>query len=373
MTQQPVTPRTPRAVYRPLGWLRLGLAAMVAFYHAPVGLLPDWAARCGPVAVFVFFALSGFIISEAADAFYRARPWAFIANRFVRLYPPYLIVLLVAAVSWAAADVAQQLPGHTFDWRNLLVNTAAALPLATPAQRLLGLPERYEFISVIWAVRVEFAFYFAVFAVLLLTASGPRPLRRAIVATAIAGSLLLHVVSFYLSPLGGGLAPLVSYTPFFVLGVAAYGLETARDRGARWFLGTALAVALPLSLLRAMVYPLDDVATGFGQAWAGLDPTVAIGAAAMLVVLLGLAAVLSRRHVRGAARAGDRAAGNLSYPVYITHTVPLGLVALFGGEAGWLFVLALLATVPAAWLLDRISQALLDPLRNRLRRAPVPG
>src|SRR5215475_1054417 len=70
--------------YRAFGTFRLILAVMVVAQHvvwiAPTGL--SEILRCaatGNIAVLTFFALSGFIMAEAADQFYGGRPWAFSA------------------------------------------------------------------------------------------------------------------------------------------------------------------------------------------------------------------------------------------------------------------------------------------------------
>lgn len=45
----------------------------------------------------MFFALSGFIVAEAAMTFYRDRPGNFIVNRVLRIYPSYVAALVVTA------------------------------------------------------------------------------------------------------------------------------------------------------------------------------------------------------------------------------------------------------------------------------------
>ena len=75
--------RYPR--YRAFGTFRLILAVMVVAQHvvwiAPPGLSEILRrAATGNIAVLTFFALSGFIMAEAADQFYGGRPWAFSAT-----------------------------------------------------------------------------------------------------------------------------------------------------------------------------------------------------------------------------------------------------------------------------------------------------
>ena len=363
-----------RLAYRPFGWLRLALALTVALYHAPLAWAPAWASLCGPVAVFVFFALSGFIITEAAVAIYAGRPAAFLANRFARLYPPYLIALALAIAASTLPGLRESLPAGATGWRNLVANVAGALPVATPLQRLLGMPGRHEFVSIIWAVRVEFAFYFVVFALLALGRRLTRRARRAAIAATMALALALHVAAFYMSAFAGPLDSILSYAPLFVAGAAWYLIEGESEPAARGFLAGAIAVSLPLAALRAAVYPLNDLRGGVAAALARTDPAVATGVLAMLAAGLALAVLASRRDPAPSSIPLDRRAGDLTYPIYVVHAVPMALAAQYGANApGAGTLAALVAVVALAWLIDLAMKRAVDPLRDRLRGRPVPG
>ena len=100
--------------YRPFGALRLGLALLVVAQHFQ-HLLPEDQRTAfhrlglGAVAVAVFFAISGFVVAEANAVFYPGRPGAFLANRLLRVVPPYFAALalsvLVHAALWQAGTV----------------------------------------------------------------------------------------------------------------------------------------------------------------------------------------------------------------------------------------------------------------------------
>ncbi|MDX1429000.1 MAG: hypothetical protein R3282_01880, partial [Rhodothermales bacterium] len=74
--------------YRLFGGYRLSLATMVLLSHSP-GFLPAWMIdlSLGNVGVFSFFVLSGFVIAEALDVFYRGNVRGFAINRFLKIYP----------------------------------------------------------------------------------------------------------------------------------------------------------------------------------------------------------------------------------------------------------------------------------------------
>jgi peptidoglycan/LPS O-acetylase OafA/YrhL len=78
--------------YRYFGSFRLLLAMLVMEQHFVADLAPAPLAIAlapyafGNVAVLVFFALSGFVITEAVDSIYRGRPGAFLTNRLLRIF-----------------------------------------------------------------------------------------------------------------------------------------------------------------------------------------------------------------------------------------------------------------------------------------------
>jgi len=150
--------------YRMFGILRMTLAFFVVIWHSGgIATVNDgkWAlVRYGSVAVFVFFVLSGFIITEASVKLYCGRPVAFFMNRLVRLYPPYLFALSIGLlVILVVPPVGSPLPAGVNKLENVLLNTIAILPIVSLIHASL---ERIDLISIIWAVRVEFAFYLVV-------------------------------------------------------------------------------------------------------------------------------------------------------------------------------------------------------------------
>ena len=52
----------------------------------------------GSLAVLAFFALSGFVIAEAADVAYRGRPVAFLGNRLLRIVPHFVLAMMISII-----------------------------------------------------------------------------------------------------------------------------------------------------------------------------------------------------------------------------------------------------------------------------------
>ena len=83
-------------------FLRFVAASSVIWYHTPVFLgrgvdpVGQWTGNLdtGSLAVIFFFVISGFLITQSYDR--NNSPISFIANRFLRIWPPLVVVLLLS-------------------------------------------------------------------------------------------------------------------------------------------------------------------------------------------------------------------------------------------------------------------------------------
>jgi len=66
--------------------------------------------RLGTVAVYVFFGISGFLITQSWVV--SPRLWPYIGKRLLRIYPAFIVVIVVAAV--ILGPLVTVLPGHTY-------------------------------------------------------------------------------------------------------------------------------------------------------------------------------------------------------------------------------------------------------------------
>jgi peptidoglycan/LPS O-acetylase OafA/YrhL len=84
-------------------FLRFVAASSVIWYHTPVFLgrgvdpLGQWTGHLdtGSLAVIFFFVISGFLITQSFDR--NNSPRSFIVNRFLRIWPPLVVVLLLCS------------------------------------------------------------------------------------------------------------------------------------------------------------------------------------------------------------------------------------------------------------------------------------
>jgi len=155
------------------------LAFFVVLQHfianaVPLGSLYSYVKPygLGNLAVLVFFCLSGFVITEAVTLVYANKPFAYLANRFLRIIPHFLVAVFIAVLlhAWFQRSGTLRLSDrehpdlptmHAFDLQNVFLNIFAFLP---GVNRFLS----FDFVDIIWAVRVEMIFYIAVFFSLLV-------------------------------------------------------------------------------------------------------------------------------------------------------------------------------------------------------------
>lgn len=324
--------------YRPLGGFRLLLALLVVVQHQ-LHLLPA-AARApfyrlelGVLAVAAFFAISGFIVAEAVSTFYAGRPGAFLANRALRLVPCYLAAVVLAAAAQGALYAAGRLVPLdgplTGSPLSPAVLGSALLEILPGMQPKWLIGQDFSLIPFAWTLRVEAAFYAAV----ALTVLAGRLVRGAALS-----AILVAYVAFFAALLSRHGPQQCLYIPFFLVGVALYRHRVTRTRwSAGWLAGAAAAAALAFPFWMQRGAPL--------LAWQG--PILAVLLA--VVVALALAPPVGARW-----RQRDRAAGDLSYPLYLGHGVVLIVLADAGLPLGvGLYAAGLALSLGLAALLHR--------------------
>lgn len=320
------------------------LAVMVAVCH----LWPTTVWWWGMYAVFGFYTLSGYLMTLVLNERYwrlgHGGTMRFLANRALRIYPPYLVVALLTLV--AAHGVAAEalrvhanlaLPGSPWEW---LVNFTI-VGLAAPVARL---------IPPAWSLDIELVLYLAMALVLV---------RRRWIAAAWCLASLAYTA--YLVATGANL--LIRYVP-------------------------PIAASLPFSI-GSMIYYLRDDLPVFGRSarLAVIGGFVLHASLASIVwqdvsvggfyVSLGLVAIVvtalrsldERTHPAGAL---DHVLGDLSYPLFLCHVLAGLLVAraapsLREGRPGAATAVAIGVALILAWGVHRAAEAPIAPLRARFR------
>lgn len=263
------------------------------FLHsAPTGA----AFPYGFLGVYLFFAISGFVIYMTLDRV--QAPLDFVVSRFTRLYPAYWAAV---ALTWTIVMLKQ--PEQALSWKAALVN----LSMLQYFVHVSNVDEVY------WSLQVELVFY-----TWMLAAWAAGLLRRPVVVCTLWNLLALGAA---LADRTGTLRVpdtvryflLLDYIAWFGLGIAAY--LSAKER--RFTPGHAAILASSLTVIFAQAR-LDHAVAG--------------------VVTAALVFAASRRRLRWLEARPVVFFGLISYPLYLVHE-----------KIGWLVISSLEAASAHPW------------------------
>jgi peptidoglycan/LPS O-acetylase OafA/YrhL len=359
-----------------MGALRLALAISVVIAHS----VPLFGLTLvgGRLAVQAFFIISGFYMSLILDTKYgntKQGTYLFYSNRFLRIYPLYWSVLLIAIVvsvleriypaNFHSAGVLLFFEQYwsTFDWPArlyLAVSNFSVLgmdlgfffrldqgSLHLTTQYYLYKPKafQFDFVPQAWSLSLEVMVY----------AMAPYLFRRSIrtLMCLFVGSFCLRAVGSYT---GLRFDPwFETFLPFeiawFLAGALGYRVYRSFGSMLEGKIGIAAIVAV-LGLLLAYPAIPDPGTITLGlrtKDWFFLGP------AAMCIPAIFAASKQWRI---------DRWVGELSYPVYLSHLI---IIAMCYGDFGWLGLKPVVGTL----VLSLVILKLLDAPLERYRQARV--
>lgn len=318
--------------------LRLVAAISVIFSHAfligegtqdpePLFWLTGGQTVLGVVGVFVFFTISGYLVTQSFEA--TGSPVRFLAKRGLRIYPGLLACLLVSAFVMGPL-VSDLAPAAYLRSTEVYHYVASNFAMVMPANTLPGVAfSGYSAGSVIdgplWTLPSEVLMYLMVCALGML---------RWLSLPVILPLLLLGLGGLWFDTASSEyfIGSAVWLLPFFAAGMALYRLRSKKIlRGSLALLALAgLVISVPFHAF-ILLFPI------FGS---------------YLVIYLAFA---QRLPVIKAARFGD-----LSYGLYIYGwPIEQWLVRLNGGTLAWptLFALALPLSAAAAYLSWHLVEA----------------
>jgi peptidoglycan/LPS O-acetylase OafA/YrhL len=312
--------------------VRLAAALSVVFSHSfliaqgseanePFARITGNQSILGLVGVFVFFVISGYLVTESYCR--RPAPGRFALRRTLRIYPGLVVNVLICA--FLAGPMVSTLPVGAYlaspELRQFLAKTLTLDPgpLHLPGVLFADNPVGLLINGSLWTLRYEMMMY-----VMILLLGATRLLR-------VSSAIIL---------VGIGIAAV-----YF-----EQELTPAGDIGEwAWFVGF-FAAGMVLSFLRdRLVFDWRYAVL----ALAGLIAFVWLGRLIMLFPLAGayLVIYLARRHDR--LFDYSKYAGDLSYGLYI-YGWPAGQLVMYlsGGRAQWwqVFFGSLAIALPAAWL-----------------------
>jgi peptidoglycan/LPS O-acetylase OafA/YrhL len=354
-----------------MGIFRFILAASVILAHS--SSLPGLSLLDAGLAVKSFFIISGFYMQLIMDSKYGRVPhgtWLFYTNRFLRIYPMYLLTLAFAVAFYFAASFKLGHPADRLQFWVAAWHLKEFGPLAliffsqfsifglditpifsfspTTGFHLMGYSPgtdwdrawRFNFMPHCWSIGAELLFYTLMPLLNLLR-------HRTLLILALLGFIAREIIVLSTTPDFSGMfnyhfGPM--QIPFFVLGILTYRLLYKRffhkKAPIRWPLLLAAAF-LAAATITPAVSRLPLLQNGY------------LGLAALTIpILFHLTRLAS----------WDRWIGELSYPMYLLH-IPLKwvILALMGvsqkdtATVSGLYLLAFTVAVSIAmtYLVDR--------------------
>jgi peptidoglycan/LPS O-acetylase OafA/YrhL len=355
-----------------MGFLRFLLALAVVLNHTPGAPF----LFNGGFAVELFFCISGFYMAMILESKYKGRPSLFYTNRIFRLLPTYALALALGAVllrldlsdhiRWAEYQNILQ-AGQA--WPLILTNLTVfgqelasffvvgqggeviytTVPMeGTPAWKLLVIPQT-------WSISFELMFY--LIAPFLLGSQKNKLLAICLIALA---SLVLreHVFVQQLGASTWGRRFFPSILFYFLLGSLSYYSSIylkakVQPSKVKWpALGLTFLLLLALYKFR-YPRPVDYVIT---------YPIIAFAFSAALCLL--------RAAVKPSSF--EKTAGELSYPMYMTHTLFIGLFMNLVHLQGKALALGVsLSTIALSYLIYRYIESPVDAWRQRRVAAAI--
>lgn len=307
------------------GILRYLLAIMVVAHHF-IGL-----KYSGRYAVYIFFVVSGFLMTTIINTSYKENIKGYVINRFLRIYPSYFIAVVLTAITiWMIPEVmninvwwSKGLPGSVYD---------------------LALYD-VEFIPQAWTIRVELIMYM----VMIFTCTS-RERVKAWVYTSVVLMLLVSVsgMDYY-----ARYESIFSASLPFSLGSFLFYQEK-RDPN-YWMIGICSVLLLIIPVAETLGL-LDKAKSIFGSL--GL----------LLATLLGYLILNELRLVRpkDTLKKIDSFLGELSYPIYLTH-LTIGSVLIVYGMS-FRTVGMFLASLPlvnlVAWVFAKCVDGQIEKVRK---------
>ena len=360
-----------------MGSFRFILAMSVVYGHA--GDFFGFPLIPGDTAVQAFYAISGFYMALVLNEKYRPESstyFLFITNRFTRLFPVYVAVLvLTLLLAFAVSQLSStQLPFVT-QWRALSPLAWSSDVFLLGSQLLMWgqdfyffltlkagalvfwpdfhtAPQRLDTLLVIpqgWTLGLEFSFYLIA---PFIVRRPPATIAIVLAASLVLGLILQFGLGYYGDPWSYRFFP--SEVAVFLVGALGYRVYRSRDPGVdrTVFLAAIACVGVALLVNR----------------WHGLTRVASV---CFLVMSFGLIPFLFRTTKH---RLIDRHLGELSYPIYVCHFLVIWLldaVAIFGtGVSRGLAILA--TTIAVSCMLYRWVDRPVDGWRQQRLKAARP-
>jgi peptidoglycan/LPS O-acetylase OafA/YrhL len=315
------------------------------------------------IGVPIFFVLSGFLlfapwvkanVADGPPPSLRRYAW----HRVRRIMPAYIVTVLIAYAVYHFRTAGPN-PGHT--WMGLLRN----LTLTQPYTDNYLFSYLHQGLTQMWSLAVEVAFYvvlplLAYLLLAVLCRRQWRPIRLMVGLLCLTALTPIWIVIVHTTDFlpDGAKLWLPTYLAWFIGGMMLAALQAM---GVRAYAVACLPVAVACYLIVST--PIAGAPT---TSPAGLGEALAKAGFYAVIATLAVAplALSDRgRYARFLASRPMVFLGEISYEIFLIHLITMELVMvevlrfhIYTGSMALLFVGTLIATIPAAWLLHRLTR-----------------
>jgi peptidoglycan/LPS O-acetylase OafA/YrhL len=310
------------------GLFRFVLAIMVVHSHY------TGSGLTGPVAVFGFFCLSGYLMTRIVNESYSdglAGYLRYLGNRALRIYPAYYVAAAFAACVLLVWPVGARAAAGWYMFPQDWLQTFTIIGLV-PRSPILVIPA--------WSLHVELIHYVLIGAVLGRS--------RVLTSLWFVGALAMPVVALLLDGFS-----------FEWLYFSPYGSSAAFATGAMIYQYRdklpAISPILAIAACCVLIFLGLKMSVSFAGA-GGMHASIIVTA----VAIAGLKDTATRRW--------DSALGALAYPVFLLH-IPCraAMLGLFGRSNIWVDLAAVAATIALSCLVVAVVERPLSRIRTKLR------
>lgn len=341
---------------------RFVLALMVVVSHfaifLPENLMLEFRyVGLGNMAVMTFFILSGFVMAESNNIFYKDRTDKFLINRFLRIIPPYFIALLISiGVHYFLFMSSEQILLNTIsqylDYTNSSINIFSIENIGYNFLNLiiwhglgiLGFTYDYTFVRYIWAVIIEVKFYIVI-AVMYYLSDNKR-------LTNIPYLFLILFFGLFLFFMFSQIQFLYSFgfTPYFVFGMTMYYLVIKASR----------------QVIFLSIFSLVFLVWHFYIYISASDGYHLLSISILLLLLIMIFLFLIKNTIPISKKV-DKFFGDLSYSLYLNHFI-IQVVFLYFDLKGWkIFVIGIGIAFVLSYLLNIFVEPITNQIRNKVR------
>jgi peptidoglycan/LPS O-acetylase OafA/YrhL len=353
--------------YKYFGIFRFILALLVVISHFSVFLAEAYALEfrilgLGNMAVVTFFILSGYVMTESNEVFYKKRTGKFLINRILRIVPPYYMALIFSIFIHYAlyvnnSDILYSTLTQNLNYKNDILSIFSFNNVANNFSKIfvwhglnaIGFIHDHTFVRYIWAVVVEMKFY-VIIAILFFIIYNKN--NKNFGRYAFFMFFILYVASFFYESL---VIKVFGFFPYFSFGMIVYYYQ--KNAGGKVLLGVGGVVSFVLIFIHFYTY------ISSGGEFSIVSLFILLFLMLVFIWLTSANIALSQKI--------DKFFGDMSYSLYLNHFAIQVLFLYLGLHGLSIFIIGVLLSVLTSYVLNLIVDPFTIKLRNKIRGSSI--